>query len=333
LYVFQLKEKVVMKRARLIYNSSAGNTSGTLASLLEGIKAAGYETHYDVTVSEEDLDGVLNKPTDVVVVAGGDGSLRAVVKRLLEYPAHARPALTVLPLGTANNVANMLMPKMTVPQILGGLSNPVSRAFDIGSVRCEAEGCEPGENIFLEGAGVGLFANMMANYQPDEGKNPFRALQVMTQTLSTFAPQTLTLRADEQQFSESFVMLEVMNTNAVGPRLPLAPQADAGDGLFDVVLVREDARVGFLNYVTNVISGSVESLLNVEMKRLRRLELTCWNWSVHADAEIIPVQGESRVSFEMMPGALELWLPELQLGDVPTHPLPVLAKVLKLGAN
>lgn len=321
-----------MKRARLIYNSSAGNTSGSLSSLLEGIKAAGYETHYDVTVSEEDLDVVLKEPTDVVVVAGGDGSLRAVVKRLLEHPIGARPALTVLPLGTANNVANMLMPGMTVPQILGGLSNPVSKPFDIGSVRCEVEGCEPGENIFLEGAGVGLFANMMADYQPDEGKNPFRALQVMTQTLSTFAPQTLTLTADEQQLSESFVMLEVMNTNAVGPRLPLAPRADAGDGFFDVVLVREDARVGFLNYVTNVVSGSVESLPNVEVKRWSRLELTCLDWAVHADAEVIPVRGESRVSFEMMAGALELWLPELQPGDVPAQPLPLLTKVVKLGA-
>jgi diacylglycerol kinase (ATP) len=322
-----------MKRARLVYNGSAGSASGTLASLLEGIKAAGYETHYAVTVSEEDLDIVLKEPTDVVVVAGGDGSLRAVVKRLLKQPSSLRPALTVLPLGTANNVANMLVPSMTVSQILEGLSSPVSKPFDIGNVHCESKECEPGENIFLEAAGVGLFANMMANYQPDEGKNPFRALQAMTQTLSTFAPQTLTLTADGQQFSESFVMLEVMNTNAVGPRLQLAPQANISDGLFDVVIVREDARIRFLNYVTNVISGSVESLPNVEMKRLTRLELTCLDWVVHADAEIIPVQGESRVSFEMMPGALELWLPQTQLGDVPSQPLPLLTKVGKLGAN
>jgi diacylglycerol kinase (ATP) len=317
-----------MKRTRLIYNGKAGNTAGNLASLLDGIKAAGYETHYDVTDSEDDLDIVLKEPTELVIVAGGDGSLRAVVKRLLKHPAASRPALAVLPLGTANNVANMLMPKLSVAQILEGLHNPVSKPFDIGSVHCET-----GESIFLEAAGVGLFASMMANYQPDEGKSPFRALQAMTQTLSTFAPQTFTLTADGHPLTESFVMLEVMNTNAVGPRLQLAPQADASDGLFDVMLVREDARVGFLNYVTKVISGSVESLPNVEMKQWQRLELTCLDWAVHADAEIIPIQGESRVSFEMMPGVLELWLPQTQLGDVPAQPLPILANAIKLGAN
>jgi diacylglycerol kinase (ATP) len=321
-----------MKRARLIYNSSAGNTSGTLSSLLEGVKAAGYETHYDVTINEEDLDLVLKDPTELVIVAGGDGSLRAVVKRLLKLPAISRPALAVLPLGTANNVANMLMPKMTAPQILEGLSHPVSKPFDVGFVRCETKGCEPGENIFLEAAGVGLFANMMKNYQPDEGKNPFRALQAMMQTLATFAPQPFTLEADSQHFSESFVMLEVMNTNAVGPRLQLAPQADVSDGLFDVLFVREDARIGFLNYVTNVISGSIASLPNVEMKRLKRLELNCLDWAVHADAEIIPVTGECRVAFEMMPGVLELWLPQAHLADVPAQPL-LTSTLAKLGAN
>jgi diacylglycerol kinase (ATP) len=323
-----------MKRARLIYNSNAGNTNGTLANVLEGVKAAGYETHYDVTVSEEDLDVVLQKPMDVVIVAGGDGSLRAVVKRLLKHPKAARPALAVLPLGTANNVANMLMPNTSVEEILRNLGNPVSKSFDIGTVQCDA-----GNNIFLEAAGVGLFASMMENYQPDEGKNPFRALQAMTQTLSGFAAQALKLEADGQPFLESMVMLEVMNTNAVGPRLQLAPKADPSDGLFDVVMVREDARVGFLNYVTNVISGTIEALPNVEVRRWRRLELSCQDWAIHADAEIIPVQGKADVCFEVMPGALELWLPELQPADIsvasaPAQPLPIVAQLLsKFGAN
>jgi diacylglycerol kinase (ATP) len=319
-----------MKRARLVYNGQAGNTSGTLATLLEGIKAAGYETHYDVTVAEEDLDYVLKQHTDLVIVAGGDGSLRAVVKRLLGVPASARPSLTVLPLGTANNVANMLMPNLGVTQILEGLADPVSHPFDVGAVRCDT-----GDNIFLEGAGLGLFATMMANYQPDEGKNPFRALQAMTQTLATFAPQTLSLHLDGQSFSDSFVMLEVMNTKAVGPRLQLAPHASSSDGLFDILMVREDARIGFLNYVTNVISGSVETLPNVEVKQASKLELDCQGWAVHADAEIIPVTGKAHVCFDIMPGVLELWLPQqvTALEPLPSATATPHKRPSKLGAN
>jgi diacylglycerol kinase (ATP) len=314
-----------VKHARLIYNGQAGNTSGTLATLLGGIKAAGYKTHYDVTTSEEDLDTVLKQNADVIIVAGGDGSLRAVAKRLLNEPSGVRPPVALVPLGTANNIANMLMPNLSVTQILENLAQPTCKPFDVGKVSCDA-----GESIFLEAAGIGLFATMMSNYQPDEGKSPFRALQALTQTLSTFAPQTLSLEAETTRFSESLVMLEVMNTNAVGPRLNLAPNADPSDGLFDVIKVHEDERVGFLNYVTNVVSGSLESLPNVEMRNWNRLELSCKDWAVHADAELIPLKGEAHVCFEMLPGALEFWLPNVQPTDVPTRPLVTNANSRKL---
>jgi diacylglycerol kinase (ATP) len=309
-----------MKRTRLIYNGQAGNTSGTLATLLEGIRATGYDVVYDVTTSEQDLDVLLEQPTDLVIVAGGDGSLRAVTKRLLTYPSGSRPALCVLPLGTANNVANALMPGLNVSDILQGLAAPVRTPFDVGKVSCDV-----GDSIFLEAAGVGLFASMMANYQPDQGKNPFRALQALTQTLSTFAPQALRLESGNTRFTESLVMVEVMNTNAVGPRLKLAPNAVPSDGLFDVMLVRENERVGFLSYVTNVMSATVETLPNVDIKRLSELRLNCDNWAIHADAEIISVQGRTQVYFEMMRGALEFYLP--QPADPSVLPLSTPANV------
>jgi diacylglycerol kinase (ATP) len=296
-----------MKKARLIYNSQAGSTSGTLAALLEGIKAAGYKAIYDVTTGEDDLRNVLgtndlDAKTDLVIVAGGDGSLRAVVKELLSHPV--RPAVSVLPLGTANNIASMLMPDLTAEQILAGLARPVCRPFDVGQVRNENS-----ENIFLEAAGVGLFATMLETYKPDEGKSPLRALQAAAQTLSEFGSQEVTLEAGEQIFSEKLVMLEVMNTNAVGPKLNLAPDAATDDGLFDVVIVREDECVGFLTYVTNVVSGTVAELPNVSVRRWSSLSLSCENWAVHADAEILPVSGRGQVCFELA-STLELWLPE-----------------------
>lgn len=48
---------------------------------------------------------VESSQADVVVAAGGDGTVAAVAAGLLEVPTARRPDLAILPLGTANNVA------------------------------------------------------------------------------------------------------------------------------------------------------------------------------------------------------------------------------------
>lgn len=47
-------------------------------------------------------------PVDVVIAAGGDGTIREVATGLMQLPPAQRPPLALLPLGTANNVARSL---------------------------------------------------------------------------------------------------------------------------------------------------------------------------------------------------------------------------------
>jgi diacylglycerol kinase family enzyme len=63
------------------------------------------------------------------------------------------------------------------------------------------------------------------------------------------------------------------DTNAAGPRLQLAPNAKANDGLLDVVMISEDQRVGFLAYLNGVIAGNLERLPNVSVQKVKTLEL------------------------------------------------------------
>jgi diacylglycerol kinase (ATP) len=305
----QLRE-VVMKRARLIYNSNAGTSHQLVAEdILQALHKSGYSAHYDPTDSEEDLDAVLKKPTDLVVVAGGDGSFRAVAKRLLQHPAYARPAVTVLPLGTANNIATITH-EATRLEILEGLHTTVSKPFDVGRVQSGEH-----EDIFLEAAGMGMFASMLHTYGPDEGKSVIHAAQAMVQTLSSFTAPSLQLVLDGQHIAGKFVLLEVMNTNAAGPRLPLAPNADSGDSLLDVVMISEDQRVGFLAYLNGLVRESLEQLPNVNVVQVKKLELHGEVLPIHVDADTIesPVMP---ITFEVLPGALELRLPARAEGAV-----------------
>ncbi|HSP97406.1 MAG TPA: diacylglycerol kinase family protein [Candidatus Dormibacteraeota bacterium] len=77
---------------------------------------------------------VLRPPA--VVAAGGDGTVRAVACALMERPAPARPALGLLPLGTANNVARSLgfsrLDPASAPAAAAALLGDATRPLDLG---------------------------------------------------------------------------------------------------------------------------------------------------------------------------------------------------------
>ncbi len=107
----------------------------------------------------------------LVVIAGGDGSVRAVVGRLVGRAI----AFIILPLGTANNIAHTLGIEGRVDELLAGLAEPRKQRFDVGRVRFRDR-----DISFLEGAGCGLLANAFAGFhkpgQEDEDEDSEKSL-------------------------------------------------------------------------------------------------------------------------------------------------------------
>lgn len=301
-------------RATLIYNPNAAGTN-TLPSdaALKLLERAGIKAHYRPTSSKSDLPAALHDPGDLVVVAGGDGTFRAVALYLKELGL--RVPLTLVPLGTANNIARTLDLTGDPRALLTGLACPKLRSFDLGVVRGPW-----GEAKFLEAFGFGLFAQSLAAYNPDAGKSVVRAVQVIIGVLRNYEPTAWQITLDGEDLSGSYLVVEVMNTASTGTRLCLAPGADPSDGLLDIVLVKEDARVGLASYLASLTFGKVEALPNVTVKRGKRLEFV-WDGSpLHVDAQALtgdetPDSDSDKalcsttVEVTLELGALELWLP------------------------
>jgi diacylglycerol kinase (ATP) len=115
-------------QATLIYNPNAGTTAQLSPDkLLDGLKEAGYDPIYAPTLQESDLDDALADAKDLVVVAGGDGFIRAVAIRLLGKGVRLAP----LPLRTANNICRMLGLNEKPLEILAGLAEPDERDINI----------------------------------------------------------------------------------------------------------------------------------------------------------------------------------------------------------
>lgn len=297
--------------ASLIYNPNSGGAKRVEAvKFLEALYNAGFNPVHRYTATEDDLDDVLEKADGLVVAVGGDGTARAVATRLLERDN----PLAVIPLGTANNICRTLGVDGDPVELINGLTKKTVCRFDVGKVTGPW-----GEKFFLEAMGFGLFADILEDYDPAQGKSVARAAETVRDVLLRYDARQWEVQIDEHDISGKFVALEVLNTKATGPRLNLAPDADPTDGKFDVVCVLEPEDVTLIDYATSLLKGNFDDLSNV-----KRLQGTCidLNWRgdpIHVDDE---VQGrkdgsgeETRVQVTLLPQALEVWLPKISDND------------------
>ena len=262
-------------QATLIYNPNAGSISQlTPDKMIEALEQAGYEPIYIPTLQEKDLDQALQEVRDLVVVCGGDGSIRAVAIRLLGKNIRIAP----VPMGTANNLCRMLGLSGKPLDILAGLADPEERDIDIWQVTTPY-----GLDYFLEALGIGGGADAMEKYNPEGGKSVLRGIQTTLQTLNGYQPKFFHINVDGQDFSGSYFLCEVMNSPMVGHHFVLAPEAKPDDGLFDLVLVHANERASIVKFAKAVLTQSVGRLPEVSVYRGRKLEIAWRGFPLHLD--------------------------------------------------
>lgn len=306
-------------QATLIYNGNSGSAESASADELQAaLKDVGFSPVYEKTEQESDLDEVLKDIEGLVVTAGGDGTVRAVATRLVASGQNENVALAILPLGTANNIGNTLgLDGLSPKEIIQSLQDARKYTLDIGYLKAPW-----GENYFVEAFGCGLFADLLTDYDPEEGKSVLRALDTVGDVLADYDPQRWQLSLDGEALSDDYIAVEVLNMKATGPRLKLAPDADPTDGLFDVACVLEPDDVTFWDYFKELITDDFDELNNVSVLRGKKLELAWDGFPVHLDAELRPervtelddverqtLDEEGTLVIEIIPQALELWLP------------------------
>jgi diacylglycerol kinase (ATP) len=102
----------------------------------------------------------------------------------------------------------------------------------------------------------------------------------------------------------------VLNIRFVGPNVPLAPDADPGDGVFDVVLLGTDERDALQDYLAERLrlAGAAVPPLPVVRGRSIRLEAPV-GVRLHLDDDPWPhepLETESSIQVAVRPAALSV---------------------------
>lgn len=306
-------------KATLIHNPNSGVLNReTPEDLSEALAGVGYETTYKTSESPEHLDEILEEVEGLVIVAGGDGSVRAVATRLIRKNI----PLVVLPLGTANNISRTLNGDLDAMQIIAGLAQPRKRTFDVGRLYSPW-----GEDFFLESLGIGFYASILKSYEPEKGKSILRGIESILEGLEEYnEPKSFELTLDGMDISGEYILIEILNTPTIGPRLRLASQANTHDGLLDVVRVKESKDNGLVRIISSLLRGEVEELPNVLVNQGKILEIQWDGFPIHLDDQVLPVNEvgwrngdmlpkdpeNATLQVEILPRVLEFWIPEIE---------------------
>ncbi|HEX5732962.1 MAG TPA: diacylglycerol kinase family protein [Blastocatellia bacterium] len=271
-------------RVTLIHNPQAGGEDHSRERLLTLIRAAGYEAVY--CSSKEDFDAALKDPGDLVAVAGGDGTVRKVAMHTIQTGV----PMAILPMGTANNISKSLGIVGSPEELIQGWSAARRKRHTVGQATSSW-----GEELFIEGMGMGLFTRAMTllDYIDDKAPDSFssaydklyRDLSALIVLVSEFSPITLKVTVDGEDVSGPYLLMEAMNMNFVGPNLHLAPEADPGDGHLDFVFLAEDNRENFARYLTKRLAGK-EAEPPVRVIRGSSLQFYWRGTAIHLDDKI-----------------------------------------------
>src|SRR5207248_1492769 len=226
-------------RITLIHNPKAGDAKHGKRQLMAALAKAGHHATFQST-KEPGLKKALKKPTDLMLAAGGDGTTAKVASQLVDSGI----PLSVLPLGTANNLARALGFVASPEEIITRLEDGRKRAFDVGFAYGPW-----GERYFFEAAGGGLLADYVRAAKKEEKKNKTikklskeqemaRHSALLCRMLHDYPARKWKIELDGKDISGRYILWEAMNIHSVGPALYLAPRAGTRDGRFDFASAR-----------------------------------------------------------------------------------------------
>ncbi len=285
-------------RVTVVHNENAGCGFLSREELLGELEYAGHEVT-EITEMDQLLDPAFRSGCDVVIAAGGDGTILSVARRLL----HSEVPMLVLPLGTANNLGRALGASRHIPHLISALAQPRMRNLDLGAVVGSW-----GTKFFCESAGVGWFCDALSVAIEEGDKTPERAREVLTNYLREHQARHWDIAIDGHNFSGDYVMIDIMNAGMLGPNLHLSKSADPSDGQFDVVLATPDDRPNLLAYMEALCRNETPEPPPLFVKRAKHIRFAMGERKLRIDGKL---EGDSKfVDIHVVPGAVKVIVPE-----------------------
>jgi YegS/Rv2252/BmrU family lipid kinase len=243
---------------------------------------------------------------DMVVAAGGDGTVNEVVNGLLTAPGE-RPLLGVIPIGTGNDFAYAMGIASDVPTAVQNLYRQKTRKADVALMEDDRGGLRYFENNL----GVGFDANVVIRTEEITQVHGFLKylLGVLTTLALDFRPINLELRFDDEEVEQALLFISLGIGQRHGGGFLLTPFASHLDDKIDSCAVTMLSRLRALTLLNSAMKGTHVNVSQVTMRQNRRVEITSAEaMPIHIDGEIYarPQDDIHHLTVTSLPEALDV---------------------------
>ena len=253
----------------LIVNTQAGASSNKLMvkKFIEYLQQKGFKTKIDYTESlshaqELAADSAVKYDCSMVIVAGGDGTIREVVHGL---EGSDKPMM-LLPCGTENLLANELGYKTTLKNTISTFEAETLRPLDL---------CKANDKFFTSVGGVGFDGEIvrLVDAQRQGNITHLHYFWPIWQTFWGYDFPKITVEVEDKVIFSDRGIVIFGNISRYALGLPILQLANYGDGLLDVCIYRcSNKPILLLNSLMTVLKSHRKSK-NVIYKQCKKIKI------------------------------------------------------------
>ncbi|MCQ9369116.1 diacylglycerol kinase family lipid kinase [Brevibacterium sp. 50QC2O2] len=309
---------IPVKRAAIILNPSKPAARAFRATAFAICRQEGWAPPLIIETRIDDSGSAMARTAvaagvDVVIAAGGDGTVRAVAQGLVTAglaDGQTRPAMGIVPLGTGNLLARNLhivleRPEWALRIALWGGDAPTDVAVAQISPDEDAK-----QHVFMVMAGMGYDAAVMADTNP--------ALKSKVGWLAYVEAGSRKLGGDRTKVSVSFDdnpaktyrVRSIVGGNAgkLQAGIELLPGASLSDGLMDVLLITPKNLAQWMGVFASIGTGKQKKGIHTEIVRCKTVEIEA-NEEIEVQVDGDALGASDYLKMQVVPAGITIRVP------------------------
>jgi diacylglycerol kinase (ATP) len=252
---------------------------------------------------------------DCLVVVGGDGTVNEVCHAyfIRGEKSGRLPPMALVPAGTGNDFGKSLGLSRSIAETVACIEHGAVRPVDLGVVELTRHDGRPETRAFVNVASFGLggLCDRMVNSGPKWMGGQLAFLWGALRALIVYRNVPVAVTVDGRDCLEAPVLnVAIANGRYFGGGMQIAPEADPGDGLLDVVALYDLTRAQGLALAHRIYRGTHLGCPGVRVARGQSIAAT----AVRSSEEVlVDLDGETPGRLPLrawvLPGALRLCVP------------------------
>jgi len=302
---------MAMAHTRVIVNpiAGAGKTAKKWPQIIDLLRSLGMDFEHDLTEGPghaiELSKSAAKNGCELIVSVGGDGTINEIVNGLYDAGSIGDVTLGIVSTGTGADYIRTIGVPRSCMEASRCLTSPRRLTVDLGIVEYTSNG-RMQKRLFVNFAGLGFDAEIVrATTQEFKALGDTASyLMGLVTTLVVYKNKEISLTLDGEVGERRICTILMSNGKYGGGGMFTAPDADLGDGFFDVVIVGDLTKPDLLRSLPRIYKGTHLTHPKVSVKRAREVEIRpVQPMAVQADGELL---GEAPARFSVLPGALTI---------------------------